>query len=196
MAVMAVAAFTASAQKGEFHVTPHISLGYGHMSDATTIAMNGSVDLNSNLLGGVGADLEYMISNSFGLSVGADYNYIRSTTEKFGNHDEIYATYSFLNVPVLAQYHFGEGFAFKAGFQPMFMLEAKAYAKDKSGSDSKSFKDEFKKVAYAIPVGISYTFETPVTLDLRCNIPVGKMNDFDGKDMKLLGITATVGYRF
>ena len=199
MAVMAVAALTASAQKGEFHVTPHINAGYGNLSNAEIREEVGSFDLTSHLLGGIGADLEYMISNSFGLSVGADYNYLRSTTEKNGHGGELYTDYSFLNVPVLAQYHFGEGFALKAGFQPMFLLEAEAHAKNNNTSKSatKSIKDDFENVTYAIPVGISYTFETPVTVDLRCNIPVTKMNKYEADDsMKMLSVTVSVGYRF
>lgn len=195
MAVMAVVALTASAQKGEFHVTPHITAGYAHMSDAKVNPDVGDFDMSNHVLAGAGVDLEYMLSNTFGLSVGADYNFIRSTTEKEGSH-ELYLNYSYLNVPVLAQLHVGEGLAFKAGFQPMFVLDAKVHAKGNSGSDSDSFKDELKSVAYAIPVGISYTFATPITMDLRCNIPVTKVNKTDELDMKMLSVTLSLGYRF
>lgn len=198
IAVMAISALTASAQKGDFHITPHISLGYAGLtgnSDIDVPGAEGEVDVVNNLLGGIGADFEYMLSNSFGLSAGLDYNYVRSGNNSLttGNKKiDAYTSYSFLNVPILAQYHFGEGFALKAGFQPMFVLEAETSV----DGDSESFKDACESVMFAIPVGISYTFSTPITVDLRCNIPVSNLNKGGKEDNKLVGITATVGYRF
>ncbi len=201
MAVMAVAALTASAQKGEFHVTPHISLGYAHISNSELNIDGFSADLSSCVSGSVGADVEYMITDMFGLSAGVDYNYIQTlkATMKAGSSEtDFYATYSYLNIPVLAQVHFGEGWAIKAGFQPMFMLDADLHADGKDSNISffqkGSLKDHCESVAFAVPVGISYTFETPITVDLRCNIPVSNI-DKEG-DNKMLGVIATVGYRF
>lgn len=204
MAVMAVAALTASAQKGEFHVTPHVSLGYTHLSDAKGTTMFGTADFSHNLTGAVGAEVEYMVSNSIGLSAGLDYTYTRSSKDMYkvdGVEIDSYCTYSFFNVPVLVQYHFGEGFAIKAGVQPMFLLDADMHVdgKDKSTSVSKkgSLKDNCESAMLAIPVGISYTFQdTPITVDLRCNIPATKLNQDEIVDQKMLGIIATVGYRF
>ena len=194
MAVMAVAALTASAQKGEFHITPHVSLGYAHISDMS--------DFESNISGAIGAEAEYMISNQFGLSLGADYKYIRSlnkTKTHNGTETKAYFDYSYLNLPVLAQIHFGEGFAFKAGVQPMFLLTADEHL-DKESSHSTSyhndsFKDELESFLLAVPVGISYTFGVPVTVDVRCNIPTGKINKH-GDSCKMTDIAISVGYRF
>ena len=36
LVVMAVAAITASAQKGEYFVTPHLNVGYGEMQNMTS----------------------------------------------------------------------------------------------------------------------------------------------------------------
>ena len=201
MAVMAVAALTASAQKGEFHVTPHATLGYAHMTNAEVTAEIGTVDLASNIVGGIGADVEYMLANSFGLSLGLDYNYIQSLKNSIKRNDgelEFYTTYSYLNIPVLAQVHFGEGWAIKAGFQPMILLAADLHA-DGKGSNvvfnkKGSLKDACESVVFAVPVGLSYTFDSSVTVDLRCNIPVSKIDK--GGDNKMIGVTATVGYRF
>lgn len=192
MAVMAVAALTASAQKGEFHVTPHIALGYTNLSNAG--------DYESNLSGKIGADVEYMISDAFGLSAGLDYEYIRSLTETGTDKVKIYYDYSYLNIPVLAQYHFGEGWAIKAGVQPMFLLAADAHADGKSDNSqviiTGKVKDIFESFMLAVPVGISYTFESGVNVDLRCNIPTGKMNKKGNEDSKMLNVAVSVGYRF
>ena len=198
MAVMAVAALTASAQKGEFHVTPHIALGYTHIT-------NGG-DFESNLSGKVGADVEYMVSDAFGLSLGLDYDYIRSLnyTEKIGSEEsKIYTDYSYLNIPVLAQYHFGEGWAIKAGVQPMFLLAADLNA-DYKGSNASAYKkgsikDAYESFVLAVPVGISYTFDSDVTVDLRCNIPTGRMDKDMGNGLdsnRMIDVAVSVGYRF
>ena len=195
MAVMAVAALTASAQKGEFHVTPHIALGYTHITNAG--------DFEANLSGKIGADVEYMISDAFGLSAGLDYEYIRSFNETGTNDAKLYLDYSYLNIPVLAQYHFGEGWAIKAGVQPMFLLTADGHLDGKSShaqvSASGSFKDAYESFVLAVPVGISYTFDSDVTVDLRCNIPTGRMDKdlVNGADSnRMLNVAVSVGYRF
>lgn len=121
MAVMAAAALTASAQKGDFYITPHLGLGYAHVTDFT--------DYEGNISGIVGADFEIMMTNTLGLSAGLD-----------------------------------------------------------------SFKDGINKFMLAVPVGVSYTFQdTPIVVDLRANIPTGKMFDGDGK---LLDFVVSVGYCF
>ncbi len=190
MAVMAVAALTASAQKGEFHITPHISLGYAHISNAD--------DFESNISGIAGAEAEFMVTDAFGLSAGLDYEYIRSLNKTSGDA-KMYFDYSYFNIPVLAQCHFGEGWAVKAGVQPMFLLTADRHIDGKT-SDSHlaiegSIKDRLENFMLAVPVGISYTFATPITVDLRCNIPTSNMNKIGDKS-KLLDIAVTVGYRF
>lgn len=196
MAVMAVAALTASAQKGDFYITPHLGLGYAHVTDFT--------DYEGNISGIVGADFEIMMTNTLGLSAGLDYEYIRSFTTTYGTKDmgiDTYATYSYFNIPVLLQYHFGEGWAIKAGVQPMLNLAADFNVDGKnviaSGDVSKlqdSFKDGINKFMLAVPVGVSYTFQdTPIVVDLRANIPTGKMFDGDGK---LLDFVVSVGYCF
>lgn len=194
MAVMAVAALTASAQKGEFHITPHISLGYVHIPDLT--------DFESNLSGKIGADFEYMLADQVGLSAGLDYEYIRSlnnTISGGGAEIKYYNDYSYLNIPVLLQYHFGEGWAIKAGVQPMFNLAAEAHVDGKSSNATANAKRDLKKYTegfmLAVPVGISYTFDSDVTVDVRCNIPTGKMIK-DDKSYSMINIGVSVGYRF
>lgn len=200
MAVMAVAALTASAQSGEFHITPHVNLGYAYLSNVG----DDNDELSHNILGGFGADVEYMLTDEFGISGGLDFNYMESGKYTYKDKDgegESYCKYTWLNVPILAQYHIGN-FALKAGIQPVINLSADVHT-EASGSGvtvsgDYSFTDELNTVGLAIPVGVSYTFDVPVTVDLRCAIPVTGMDkDVDFGDNSLLTpITVSVGYRF
>lgn len=197
MAVMAVGALTASAQKGEFHYTPHISFGYAHYSHDVDFGIF-NISIKHGIQGSVGADVEYMVSNSFGLSAGLDYNYYYFKDSDITPQlkTEITTSYSNLNLPILAQYHFGNGFALKAGLQPMFILSMNVSL----GMDGESIIDEsstedIKTVALALPVGISYTFHTPITIDLRYNIPITTLNT-DEHYKKISGVTLGIGYRF
>ena len=60
-------------------------------------------------------------------------------------------------------------------------------------------KDLYKKFDFSIPVGISYQFKVPVTIDARYQIGLSKLNkeSIPGvKDSKNSVFTLTVGYKF
>lgn len=212
LVVMAVAAITASAQKGEYFVTPHLNVGYGYMSnmapDMDIPAMKAlgfaDIDFKDNKLIGVGADFEYMLADQFGISAGIDVNYMKSSTYsvKVGSNGmDADIDYGWLNIPILAQYHFGQ-FAVKAGIQPTYFLDGTGTIKVNIGGHKEtldySMTDDANRLGLAIPLGISYTFKAPVTLDLRCALPVTSVADNGpaGKSAKLTTVSLSVGYRF
>ena len=60
-------------------------------------------------------------------------------------------------------------------------------------------KDECKKFDLSIPIGVSYQFQVPVTVDLRYNLGVTKVNKESVSgvdDSKNNVISLTVGYKF
>ena len=60
-------------------------------------------------------------------------------------------------------------------------------------------KDQYKKFDFSIPVGVSYQFKTPITIDARYQIGLTRLNKYtaDGvKDSKNSVFTLTVGYKF
>lgn len=206
IAVMVVAALTASAQKGEYFITPHITFGYAHINDAKTYVEEfGKVDLGSLGLGGIGVDFEYMVSDQVGLSAGLDFQYMMTDELVTGNtrvKATVYQDYSFMNIPLLVQYHMG-GFAIKAGLQPTFLLSTDIVAEVRGVGVKEEHRESVKELmnttGLAIPVGCSYTFRTPITLDLRCAIPVTRLNKklYPGEDdIHITPITLSVGYTF
>lgn len=186
-ALMAVVALSANAQKN-ITITPHIGFGIAYMSNITDDLRAGSGYL-------VGADAEYKVSDKFGVSAGVDYLYSDGDKAKYDvpGADWEYYTYSYLNIPVLAQYHLGN-FALKAGLQPSFTLTA-----DYHHEGSKSVKDEINTVNLSIPVGVAYNFKFPLTLELRYNYPLTRQNKNDiinGKDRHFQTVMVMAGWRF
>ena len=186
---MAVVALSASAQK--YRLTPHAGLGYTHFT-----SYNDNTDMNNGLGFIIGGDYEYLFSDNFGVSGGVDYLYSQSSEEKYEIMGQSvlgwqYYGVSYLNVPILAQYHIGR-FAIKAGLQPTFNLAAKLYTENKGSFD---LKDDFKTFSLSIPVGVSIDFNIPLTLDLRCAIPVTNQNK-EGESCKLTTVMLTLGYYF
>lgn len=205
IALMAVAALTASAQTGEIHITPHVGIGYANVSNLKLpspiqinpdkMKMNDFSDLTSYTLG---AEVEYMVSDNFGVSGGLDYFLSKSgevseSTENYSfEAKDMYFTFSYLNIPLLAQYHFGQ-FAVKAGLQPGFKLAADYH------SNGDKAKAEIESFSLSLPVGVSYQFNnSPIVMDLRCAIPLTKMNKnkFPEGDLKLTSVILSAGYRF
>ena len=68
-----------------------------------------------------------------------------------------------------------------------------------SSDIDEDMKDNCKKFDLSIPMGVSYQFKVPVTVDLRYNLGVTKVNkeSVSGeKDCKNNVVQLTVGYKF
>ena len=180
IAVMAVAALTANAQQGEYYVTPKIDLGYTSIHNLN--------DAKSGIIGGVGVDFEYMVADQFGVGAGVDFQYMES--EKVNGYK---LKYSHVAIPVVGKYHIGQ-FAIKAGIQPTFKTSCKL---DYEGQEANA-SEATKSFTLYVPVGVSYTFNTPIELGLNVAIPctgIGK-NVSESDNTKIMPIYLSVGYRF
>ncbi len=196
IAAMALVGLTASAQS-QYHFTPHIGIGYTNMSN-NEVPVASIDDKISNGIGLLaGAEFEYMVADKVGISAGVDFLYSKTDEVKWeiGERStaEMHFSYSYLNMPVLVQYHMGK-VAVKAGVQPTLCLSAD-FHNDKNKS---SLKDGMNTFSLALPVGVSYEFNTPVVLDLRCAIPLTKQNKnkLPGGDFLFTSVMLTAGYRF
>jgi hypothetical protein len=93
------------------------------------------------------------------------------------------------------------------------MLSSKFYAHGKAKMDvfedgvnrevdlygTVDMKDLYKKFDFSIPVGVSYQFKVPVTIDARYQIGLTKLNKIEipgEKNSKNSVFTLTVGYKF
>ena len=81
----------------------------------------------------------------------------------------------FINVPLLAQYMFDNGFRIQAGPQFGFLMAAK----NKVGDVKTDVKDNFKSTAISLPVGVSYLTQSGLGFDARYSFGLTDLRDTD-----------------
>lgn len=79
----------------------------------------------------------------------------------------------FINIPVLAQYMFDNGFRIEAGPQVGFLMNAKS----KASNVSVDVKDSFKKINFSVPVGLGYLTTSGLGFDARYNFGLSNLNN-------------------
>lgn len=188
IAVMAIVAMTASAQKtlhdsGTFTLQPKVGLALGNFSgDYIKVAGESDPKMRVGLIAGV--EGEYYINDWFSAAVGLNY------AQQGWKNDDSTTKLDYLNVPLTADFYVAPGLALKTGVQFGFLMSAKG--------DDTDIKDECEKMNISVPVGVSYEISDFV-LDLRYNIGLTKVNKYDGgHDYKSRSdlIQFTVGYKF
>ena len=176
MAVMAVAALTASAQNEEGQVTIMPKAGI----NISSITNSDGTKAKVGFVGGVEA--EYGLPSNFSVSAGVLFS-MQGAKAKEGDAK---TKLNYLSIPILCNYYVWQGLAVKAGVQPGFLLSAKTGDLD--------IKDGCKKFDLSIPVGVSYEYQKFV-LDARYNIGVTKFNK-EGDASRNSVFAITLGYKF
>ena len=148
MAVLIVCglASNANAQKrnaGEWSIIPKVGVNLFKLADDKVwLSEDGSKYVNSSYKLGFegGVDIEYMVHDRIGLTVGAmyamqneKYNDFHKGEKKAGSEnlyefskfENMRVNFGFLNVPVKCNVYLTDNFALKAGVQLGFMLSAK-----------------------------------------------------------------------
>lgn len=140
----------------------------------------------------VGAEVEYGVSDIFGLSFGALYSMQGCKSDE----GDLTLKADYINVPILANVYVAKGLAVKLGLQPGFNINnsVTASANGVTGIvDGNRIGLEAKTVDLSIPVGLSYQYENFV-IDGRYNWGLTKV--YDGDDAKNSVFQITVGYKF
>src|SRR5690242_18507949 len=81
----------------------------------------------------------------------------------------------YLNLPVLIQYMFDNGFRLEAGPQVGFLMNAKS----KVGNTSTDIKDHMKSAVFSIPLGVGYLTTGGLGFDARYNFGIRNINKSD-----------------
>ena len=180
MAALVLSSVGAFAQNaaGTTTIQPKIGL------NVSTIGDN---DWKAGFVGG--AELQYQVTDKFGLAGGLLYSMQGLKTKKVEGSIADYEfevggqkwTPSYLNIPITLNYYPVQGLALKAGVQPGFMVD-----KDGAGDGVKTFD-------LSIPVGLSYEYQNFV-FDARYNIGVTKL--YDHSDGYNYVLQITVDYKF
>ena len=210
---MATVALAASAQNeiGQLTLQPKLGINLANMTNMevfTNLYTNESEKSNIKSDFAVGVEAEYGLTKKF--SVAAGILYSRQGTD-FGTYkiyggaggalsggwDKYDYNMGYLNIPIVANYYFAEGWAIKAGIQPGFLLSAKVKVDGVGGTPSvdTDVKDNCKTFDLAIPLGISYEFSNFV-VDGRYNLGLTKINKNGDESNKNNVIQFTFGYKF
>ena len=97
---------------------------------------------------------------------GAQYTFANVTT-KIKN--------DYINVPVLFQYMFGDGFRLMAGPQIGFLVSSKY----KTGDNMIDNKNNLEKVDLGLALGVSYVHTSGFGMDVRYNLGLRNINNHD-----------------
>jgi hypothetical protein len=99
----------------------------------------------------------------------------------------------YINVPVLLQYMFDNGFRIQGGPQLGFLINAKA----ESNNSSADIKDDFKSVDLGLSLGASY-IHTPTSLgiDARYNLGLSDISESSGVQSTNRGFQIGIFYLF
>lgn len=160
-----------------------------------TITGDGT-DNNKMKLGLVaGAEFGYYVAEPFAITAGALVSMQGTKFKDYGGMTDASDSYTYLNIPVLANYYILPGLAVKAGVQPGFML-ARKYKYTMNGHDHDTDdKDGLKTFDFSIPLGLSYEISNFV-IDARYNLGLSNINDHDGGYKNKNGvIMLTLGYK-
>lgn len=197
MALMALMCTAADAQNhrrdgGAITVQPMVGLSYGTLRGEQKTATGTVKYDNDEARFGVGAGVEgeYYFDNGWlTLSAAALYQQEGWKIKDTGAVKGYTSKVDYINIPILANFYVAKGFALKVGVQPGFLINAKS-----GGTD---FKSECKTFSFGIPCGLSYEFANGITLDLRGNYALTKLNkNSDSFKWYVDGGLLTIGYKF
>ena len=152
--------FTAKAQDVHFGVKGGVNVSQLHFSDNTPT--NSKAGLHLGVLAHIhltktwAIQPELLYSQEGAKNPGVTYNL------------------NYLNVPVLLQYMFENGFRLEGGPQVGFLLNAKT----KTGNVTVDYK-RFKSTAFSIPLGLGYLTSSGLGLDARYVFGISNIYDLN-----------------
>jgi hypothetical protein len=173
MMFMSIGAF-AQNEAGQITLKPMAGVNLATMTNMRTASLR---------IGAVaGVEGEYGLTNKFSISAGLLY----SMQGEKSSDSENYASYkyTYLNIPILANYYVYQGLAINAGFQPGIKLSAKV--EDNNNDDANG-------VYFSFPVGASYEYKN-VVIDARYHFGASKADNPGVARHSWFSIT--LGYKF
>ena len=154
-----------SAQKVSFGLKGGLNLSNLHYSDDV-------IDAKTKLGFNLGALAHLHLAPQLALQPEVYYS-AQGAKYDVGN-DEAKVKLGYINVPVLIQYMFDNGFRLQAGPQVGFLINAKS----ELGSVETDIKDNLKKVDFGATAGVSYVHpKNGLGIDARYNLGLSDIND-------------------
>lgn len=152
----------------------HVYFGLKGGLNASSLSTSGS----SQKLGFNAGALMHIHTNnkSWGIQPELLYSLEGAKVPVVGNNSKADVNLSYLNVPVLVQYMWDNGFRLEAGPQFGFLMSAK----QKLNGSSTDVKSNYKSFNFSIPVGLGYLTRYGLGFDARYNIGVSNINNQPG----------------
>ncbi len=215
-------------EKGSFSLQPKIGIGSGFLTnmpdlreDLSALGLTGVnvIDLSRSVFPAItgGIEAEYMATDRLGLSVALNYTLEGGSWRSFRNPTLYLNSPSialgYLSLPIMANVYVYEGLAVKAGVELGYLTNAKMRMTAEytplpvpgepmpttiTEKYSENILQDCNRFRCAIPVGLSYTFNEHMTLDLRYHIDLTRVNKETEEtgDLRNSSILLTIGYRF
>lgn len=166
-------------------VHPGIKAG-GNISD---LHSNGS-NVKSKVGLHIGVLAHIHLSEEFALQPELVYSRQGAKSEVSGNEISLHLDY--LNLPVLIQYMFSNGFRIQTGPQFGFMLSAQSEA----GNQSQNVKNRYNSIDLSLPVGVGYIADSGLGVDLRYVVGLSNVNENDANRITNSVIQLGLFYQF
>lgn len=98
----------------------------------------------------------------------------------------------YVNMPLMFQYMFDNGFRLQAGPQ----LGILASAKSKADGNSTDVKESFNSLDFGVPLGVGYISPSGFGVDLRYQVGLSNVSEDDGNKIHNRGLQLGLFYQF
>ncbi|MBK9720156.1 MAG: PorT family protein [Saprospiraceae bacterium] len=167
----------------------HVNLGIKAGLNLYNVSSDDNSEYDSKAGIHVGLIGHVHLKDHFALQPEIIYSVQGAKSSEANSDDKINLGY--INIPVLFQYMFDNGFRIQAGPQLGILVNAKA----ESNNISIDIKDDLKAIEFAIAAGLSYVHPpTGFGVDVRYNIGLTNINDTDIVKVKNNGLQIGVFY--
>ena len=131
------------------------------------------------------------MSDQFALQPELVYSMQGARTENDAD-EEVGVNLNYVNIPLMFQYMFDNGFRIQAGPQLGFLASAKA----KSNGRSADIKDGYNTIEFGIPFGVGYISNSGFGVDARYNLGISNIHEGNDNKAHNRGLQIGVFYQF
>jgi hypothetical protein len=157
--------------------------------NSASIKVTDGRDYDSKLGFHVGGLAHIHISKHFAVQPEITYS---TQGGEFENGNDFKLKLNYINVPVLAQYMFSEGFRIQTGPQLGFLTSAKT----KVGNVEVDIDDNHNSLDFSWAFGASYLFPKGIGVDARYNLGITNINEDDDFESRNRVFQVGVFYQF
>jgi hypothetical protein len=186
MVAMAAILMTATASAQHVNIGLKAGANFYNINNDNDVEFDGKTGFHAGLLGHIHLAPQLALQPEIVYSSqGAKYTFTGGTETKL-NLD-------YINVPVLFQYMFDNGFRLQAGPQVGFLVNAKA----ETAGVKTDVKDDFNTIDFGIGAGAGYVHvPSGFGVDLRYNLGLSNINEDDAVKSHNRGFQVGVFYLF